>query len=205
MIVRFRDSSIATGFVVSFKESYASSPRPQLRLPAVLHAIGLRRRGVLEPRKLPPPGPPAPPPPPPLAPPASTALITSYFALQHTAQRDLFTSDEDALSASLAAIGLYHSGTHYGRSQTNYQNRIAIFLDNALAYVLQAARSMPVDKSAIVGLLQQHRSTDTSYASTYYSSANWGLSGSGLASFIQGVQANVQQAYSLRIAEIQVL
>jgi hypothetical protein len=154
-----------------------------------------------------PPSPPPPPPPPPSppAPPESTALIASYFSAQHTSQRNLFASDEDSLSSSLSASGLYRSGTHYSRSQTNYENRIAVFLESALAYVQQAARSMPIDKPAIIELLQQHLSTDTSYASTYYSSVNWGLSGSGLTSFIEGVQANVQQAYSLTIAQVQVV
>jgi hypothetical protein len=87
----------------------------------------------------------------------------------------------------------------------NYESRIGVFLNSALAYVQQAARSMPIDKPAIIELLQQHLSTDTSYASTYYSSVTWGLSGSALTSFIAGVQANVQQTYLITFAEIQVV
>jgi hypothetical protein len=135
----------------------------------------------------------------------STAFISSYLTQQYAAQRSLFVSDEDVLSSNLAASGMYRSGTHYARSQANYKSHVDIFLASALAFVQQTARTMLIDKSAVVNMLQQHLSTDATYSSTYYSSVDWGLTGSALTSFIAGVQADITQAYSLTLTQVQVL
>jgi hypothetical protein len=135
----------------------------------------------------------------------SIALISSYLTQQYTSQRSLFVSDEDVLSSSLAASGMYRSGAHYARSQANYKSHVDIFLASALAFVQQTARTMLIDKPAIINMLQQHLSADATYSSTYYSSVNWGLAGSALTSFIAGVQAEVTQAYSLTMTQVQVL
>ena len=135
----------------------------------------------------------------------STALITQYFENYHVQQMNLFNNDEQSLSNKLSASGQLNSGNHYAKSQINYQNRIDDFNNAALLYVQQTAKSMQINKAEITSLLNKYMTNDNIYANTYYSSVGWGLSSSGLTTFINSVQKGVTDSYSLTSLSVQII
>jgi uncharacterized protein YaaR (DUF327 family) len=135
----------------------------------------------------------------------SIKIISDYFSIYHAQQFDKFTNNEKTLSANLAANGSFLSGAHYAQSQRNYQNAVDDFVDGALLFVQTTAQSMPTDKPETIALLIQYKIADSSYANTYYSSVSWGLTGTSLNTFIESVQKDVVDSYSLAILAIQVL
>ena len=125
----------------------------------------------------------------------NTLLVVNYISSRHGSVRSSFLAAEDSLSARLSAQGGYRSGAHYSQSADNYIVAIRGFLDDSTSYARTMSASLPVDRAAVAACLDTFKTEDVGYARTYYSNANWGLTGSSLTSVISDVQARVDSAY----------
>ncbi len=135
----------------------------------------------------------------------STALITSYMTTLHSQIIDQFLADEHDLSVLLDSQGLYSSGSHYLQSEQDYENHIQSFVNDSLAYIQQTSNSMPIEHNAIIQLFNTFENTDKSYASTYYSSVNWGGSANTISTITNNINVALDAMYSLVIQQIQII
>lgn len=126
----------------------------------------------------------------------STTLISAYMGIQHSQEINNFIADEEALSRQLRAQGLYKSGYHYTESKKDYIKHVQAFVDNSLVYINQVAQTMLIDKTTLTQLLTDYQTSDYSYANTYYSNVDWGLSGSGLLDFLNEIKFDIDNIYS---------
>lgn len=135
----------------------------------------------------------------------STALITAYMSTLHSQTITQFLSDEATLSSLLSSQGLYQSGAHYSQSKTNYESHIQSFLNASLTFTQQTSTTMPIDKNAINQLLLSYKSSDKSYALTYYSNVNWGGSSSVISTITNSINTDLDNMYALIIQQLQIL
>ena len=132
----------------------------------------------------------------------STQQIADYMAILHSQSLGTFTTSEQALSNKLASQGLYGSGTHYVQSGQAYVAIVQTFVNGSLAFVQQKAQTMAIDRDAVAGQFTAYAAQDAAYASSYYSGVNWGLTGSGLATFIAGNNSSTNAAYALAVLQL---
>lgn len=133
---------------------------------------------------------------------ASTQMIADYMAIRHSQLLPAFVTDEGALNSKLAADGLFHSGAHYTRSGRNYVALIQAFASDALAFVRTKSQTSAVDQPVVAGLLSTYAAQDASYADNYYRGVTWGLSASGLSTFIADINKQTNDIYALTILQL---
>ena len=135
----------------------------------------------------------------------STDLISGYMTPLHSQTISQFLSDEAALSALLSSQGLYLSGSHYSQSKTDYENHLQTFLNNTLGYIRSTSYTLPIDKTAIIQLLNTQKANDKAYAVTYYTGVNWQGSALVVSTITTGISTDLDNMYSLVISQVQIL
>ncbi len=133
---------------------------------------------------------------------SNTPAVLNYITLRHNSVVGGFLATEDTISATLSSQGKYLSGAHYSQSRDNYLGKIQSFLNDSETSYKSFNILLPVDKTSIVSQLNTYKTEDKNYASTYYSSVNWGLSGNSLPAFIDDVHLRIEAAYGLTIASL---
>lgn len=136
------------------------------------------------------------------APAASMQQISDFFASSHASWRASFTTAETALGNQLAAQGRFYSGAHYSMSRTNLTNATSAFTGAALSQLRAIARSATLDRVAVAALFSAYAQRDADFVASYYGAAGWGLSGSGLSSFIADTSAQTNGIYASAISQI---
>jgi hypothetical protein len=127
----------------------------------------------------------------------STQLIAGYASTLHAAFQTTFAKDEVALDHKLRSEGLSGGGTHYKQSAAAYVAASKAFADDLLAFVVSKAQAMPIDHDAVTAIFEGYRGVDVAFVESYYLGVNWGLSASGLKSFIADTQTSVSTNYTL--------
>jgi hypothetical protein len=135
----------------------------------------------------------------------STDFVNTYMTTLHAQTISQFLTDEDALGRQLSASGNYGSGLHYSLSKTDYENHIQAFLNSSLAYIQSASQTMPIDKNAIIQLLNSQKANDKAYSVTYYTGVNWQGSALVVSTITTGISTDLDNMYSLVISQVQVL
>ena len=125
---------------------------------------------------------------------SNTPAVLNYITLRHNSVAGGFLATEDTISATLSSQGKYLSGAHYSQSRDNYLGKIQSFLNDSETSYKTFNILLPVDKTSIVSQLNTYKTADKNYASTYYSSVNWGLSGNSLPAFIDDVHLRIDAA-----------
>lgn len=133
---------------------------------------------------------------------ASTQLIANYTATLHSQMLSKFVADENVLGSTLASQGAFFSGLHYAQSGQNYVSLVQGFASGSLAFVKVTAQTMAIDKDAVTTLFSSYASQDAAYAGTYYGSVPWGLTGTGLATFIAGNNKSTSDIYALVVLQL---
>ena len=132
----------------------------------------------------------------------STQLISDFMAIRHAQTLAQFAVDEKALDRLLAAQGGRNSGTHYTESGRNYVALVQAFATDSLAYVRTKSQTSPIDNAAVSALLATYANQDASYADTYYRDVGWGLSASGLSTFVAGIKKQTNDIYALTVLQL---
>ena len=133
---------------------------------------------------------------------ASTQMITDYMAIRHSQLQPSFASAETSLGKRLNAQGLFHSGTHYIQSGQSFVALVQSFATDSIAFVRLKAQTLPVERAAAEALLANYSAQDASFADTYYRGVTWGLAGTGLDTFIGGIQKQTSDAYALAALQL---
>lgn len=132
----------------------------------------------------------------------STQLITDYMAIRHSQSLAKFADDEKALDHLLAAQGGRNSGAHYTESGRDYVALVQAFAADSLAYVRTKSQTSAIDNVAVSALLAGYANQDASYADAYYRGVNWGLSASGLSTFVAGINKQTNDIYALIVLQL---
>lgn len=132
----------------------------------------------------------------------STQLISDFMAIRHAQLLTSFAADEKALGNKLAAQGLYASGSHYTQSGQDYVALVQAFATDSLAYVRTKSQTSPIDNAAVSTLISAYANQDASYADAYYRGVNWGLSASGLSTFVAGINKQTNDIYALIVLQL---
>ena len=148
---------------------------------------------------------PAPSPPPAQANAQATNAVIQYFVLANSSRRGEFVKQEEVISSNLSARGLYSSGTHYLQSSESFVASVNAALNDGVQVMAQSLRTQVLDRGQIRSQIFTLRDADIAYARAYYARVNWGLSQSGLVSFLAQVEADVAVAYQSAIIRLDAL
>lgn len=132
----------------------------------------------------------------------STQSITDYMAILHSQKLTTFSTNEKALSATMAATGSFTSGAHYSQSASGYLTLVQGFTNTSLTFINSKAQTMGIDTPTISALMTSYALQDAAYADTYYRNVPWGLTGSSLTSVISTVKGQINDVYALTILRI---
>ena len=132
----------------------------------------------------------------------NTQNVLNYITTRHASIQPSFLAAEDTLGRTLAAQGLYSSGTHYSRSFDSYVATVQSFLSDSVTNARSLNTILPVDSASVATLLRNYKIQDANYVTTYYSGVNWGLSGTSLSSVINDTKNRVNSAYDAAIANL---
>lgn len=132
----------------------------------------------------------------------STQVISDYMLIQHSQMLANFAANETALANTLAGQGLHNSGTHYTKSGQNFVSLVQAFAADTLTFARTRAQTSAIDTAAVASLLSAYAAKDATYADTYYRGVTWGLSASGLATFIADINKQTNDVYALTALQL---
>jgi Carboxypeptidase regulatory-like domain len=139
------------------------------------------------------------------SPSTSTDLIHAYMTSLQSQVITNFLADEQAIASSCTASGTLGTGGHYNNSKINYENKIQSFLDSSLAYIQSISRAKPIDMNAIIQLLNTQKDNDKAFSINYYNQVNWLVSSSTISTCTTDITTDLDNMYSLIIAQVQTL
>jgi len=133
----------------------------------------------------------------------STDFINTYMTNLHSQTITTFLADEQALSRIDAGNGVQ---LNVVQSKSDYEPNIQSFLNGTLAFIQSTSHSMPIDKNAIIQLLNTQKANDKAYTVSYYNGPTFirenPLDISGIISIIS---TDLDTMYSLTISQVQIL
>lgn len=139
----------------------------------------------------------------------TTSLITIYMANLRSQTANRFLTDDEAIVSSTEANGTLGSTDHYLQSEINYEKSVQDFLDNALAFINSESHSTPIDKAAIIRLLNAQNAEDRAYSKTYYNGTAWATStpnsAAKIATTVSAIDTYLENAYKQVIVQVQAI
>ena len=79
---------------------------------------------------------------------------------------------------------------------------VQAFATDSLAFVKTKSQISAIDDAVIATLLAGYAKQDASYADAYYRGVNWGLSASGLSTFIADLNKQTNEIYALIVLQL---
>jgi len=139
----------------------------------------------------------------------TTSLIATYMANLRTQTADRFLTNDQAIVSSTEANGTPGTTDHYLQSQINYEKSVQAFLDNSLDFIKSKSHSTPIDKAAIIRLLNAQNADDRAYSKTYYNGTTWATSAPNpaatIATTISAIDTYLDNAYKQVTAEVEAI
>lgn len=133
----------------------------------------------------------------------STDFINTYMTNLHSQTITTFLADELALSRAAASTGNVLSIV---QSKNDYESNIQSFLNGALTFFQSTSHSMPIDKNAIIQLLNTQKANDKAYTVSYYNGPPFTIyDPQDISPIISIISTDLDTMYSLTISQVQIL
>jgi len=139
----------------------------------------------------------------------TTGLIRTYLADLRSRAVIRFLAEDRAIAGSTGATTAPMTADRCLRSELNFENSVQAFLDDSLAFLVSGSHPAPLDKAAVVRLLDAQKADVKTFSRTYYNGAAWEASSpesaARLAATVSSIDTYLDNAYQRVTAQVQAL